>query len=245
LQKPPTLNRAMLILLAPNAKNATPSSNNNYFAFQYNPEKLLHTFNQGMPQATAGYSTPDVAEPPVEQFNLTFDLDSVDPNPPIQDQIAAEFGVHPALAMLELMMQPQVISGKAVMPVVVFKWGTNRSVPVRIVGMNVEEKTFNPTLNPTTATVTLTLRVLTASEVATNAGAKSAYTSYQNAQATLVDKYRTQTGQGSPGDVGVAAGASAAVGSAVASGSVAAASGVLKSKTKIQQATKASKRTYA
>ena len=45
------MNRGTLILLAPNAKGASISPKNIFFAFQYNPEKLLHTFNQAAASA--------------------------------------------------------------------------------------------------------------------------------------------------------------------------------------------------
>ena len=191
----PSLNRGILILLAPNAKDANISQTNSYFVFQYNPEKLIHTFNQGLPIALSEHS--EATSCPVELFNLTFDLDSLDLEPLDQNQISTDLGIHPALAILESMMQPQTISGQKVLPIVVLRWGANRSVPVRIVSMNVEEKTFDQKLNPTRATVELTLRVLSASEVVNSSGARSVYANHQSVQVALADKYRIQTGQGS------------------------------------------------
>jgi hypothetical protein len=241
----PSLNRGVLILLAPNAKDANISSTNTYFVFQYNPEKLLHTINQATSQVASGNSTTEVAGPPVELFNLTFDLDSLDLDPPNQNQIADELGIHPALAMLESMMQPQTVNGQIIMPTAVFKWGANRLVAVRVVNISVEEKTFNQTLNPTRATVTLSLRALNASEVTNSVGARNTYTSHLKQRETLVDKYRTQTGQAFPG--GAVSGASAASGSAALGSTTAGtnplaqASGV--AQTRIQTKTKQTNRT--
>jgi hypothetical protein len=244
----PSLNRGLLILLAPNTKDANISSANTYFVFQYNPEKLLHTVNQATSQAALGNSTTEVAGPPVELFNLTFDLDSSDLDPPNQNQIADELGIHPALAMLELMMQPQTINDQIILPTAVFRWGANRSVAVRVVNLSVEEKTFDQILNPIRATVTLTLRVLNASEVTNSVGARNVYTSHQNQRGTLVGKYRTQTGQAFPG--GAVSGASAASGAAVLGSTTAGtnplaqASGVAQSKsqTKTKQIINVSKK---
>jgi hypothetical protein len=195
LPSQPNNSRGTLILLASNAKDANISASNVYFTFQYNPEKLLHTFNQANPNAAANTST-DQPVVPSEFFNLSFELDSVDLDPPSQNQSSADLGLHPALAMLEIMMQPQVVGKQTYLPIVVFKWGTKRSVPVRLVGMSVEEKSFDVTLNPTRATVNLSLRVLDAAEVNNNLGARSVYLSHQNTQASLVGAYELQTGQG-------------------------------------------------
>ncbi len=200
----PNINRGTLILLAPNAKDASISQQNVFFVFQYNPEKLLHTFNQSLPSALAA-NTSDPQWFPSELFNLTFELDSTDLDPPAQNQTLTNFGVHPALAMLELMMQPQVVGKQTSLPIVVFKWGSNRSVPVRLISMSVEEQSFDVILNPTRAMVSLTLRVLDASEVNGNPGAQSVFSSHQGVRATLVDAYKLQTGQATfVGGVGVA-----------------------------------------
>jgi hypothetical protein len=195
LPSQPSINRGTLILLAPNATDASISPKNIYFVFQYNPEKLLHTFNQAMSSAL-GANTPDPQGTPNELFYLTFELDSLDIEPPSQNQNSAGLGLHPDLAMLELMMQPQVAGKQTSVPIVVFKWGAKRSVAVRFVSMSVEEKSFDVALNPTRATVSLTLRVLDAAEINNNPGAKGVFMSHQNVQATLVDAYKVQTGQG-------------------------------------------------
>jgi hypothetical protein len=147
--------------------------------------------------------------------------------------------------MLESMMQPQTVNGQIIMPTAVFKWGANRLVAVRVVNISVEEKTFNQTLNPTRATVTLSLRALNASEVTNSVGARNTYTSHLKQRETLVDKYRTQTGQAFPG--GAVSGASAASGSAALGSTTAGtnplaqASGV--AQTRIQTKTKQTNRT--
>jgi hypothetical protein len=206
LPSQPSINRGTLILLSPNAKDAAISASNSYFVFQFNPEKLLHTFNQTAQSALATNSTTESQELPSEMFNLTFELDSTDLDLPSQNQTAADLGIHPALAMLENMMQPQT-AGKQ--PIVVFKWGAKRLVAVRLVGMSVEEKAFDATLNPTRATVSLVLKVLDASEVGNSSGAKDVCISHQNVRTTLVDAYKMQTGQAFPtGTVGAAVAAS-------------------------------------
>ncbi len=204
----PSINRGTLILLAPNAKDSTISSSNPYFAFQYNPEKLLHTFNQAASSALAANTSTEVQGSPYELFNLTFDLDSTETDPSAQNQSSVGFGLHPALAMLELMMQPQTVGKQTLPPIVVFRWGAKRVVAVRFLSMSIEEKSFDITLNPTRASVNLVMKVLNASEINNNPGARDICSGHDNVRATLVNMYKLQTGQASPLDatVGTATG---------------------------------------
>ncbi len=213
----PSINRGTLILLAPNAKDANISSSNVYFTFQYNPERLLHTFNQNIPGAAANPSANQQLAP-TEYFSLTFELDSVDLDASSQSQISTGLGLHPGLAMLELMMQPQVVGKQTYLPIVVFKWGAKRSVAVRVVSMSVEEKSFDMTLNPTRATVSLSLRVLDGAEVNHSPGARNIFSSHQNTQASLVAVYEQQKGQGTVTGASGAAGLSGASAMAGAGG---------------------------
>ncbi len=208
----PSLNRGTFILLAPNATDANISSSNVFFVFQYNPETLIHIVNQGTPPSDSplGVANEQPGVPP-ELFNLTFELDSLDVDPPAQNQNSG-FGLHPALAMLELMMEPQVVGTKTYMPIVVFKWGANRSVAVRIVTMNVEEKAFDEILNPVRATVSLSLQVLAQRDVNGNLGARGVYASHQNMRSSLVSAYMLQTGQGSIAGASGVSGSSSSVG---------------------------------
>jgi hypothetical protein len=188
--------RGTLLLLAPNAKGASISPKNIFFAFQYNPEKLLHTFNAAA-SAIGANPSGELQDTPTELFYLTIDLDSIEIDASSQNQSSANLGLHPALAMLELMMKPQIAAGKTSMPVVVFKWGAKRSVAVRFVSMSVEEKSFDVSLNPTRASVSLCLRVLGVAEIGNNPGARDVCLSHENVRVTLVDAYKLQTGQAS------------------------------------------------
>jgi hypothetical protein len=195
LPSQPSINRGTLILLGPNATDASISTKNVFFTFQYNPEKLLHTFNQTLPSASGVNTSLDLQVTPSEVFYLTFELDSIDIESSSQNQSLSDLGLHPALAMLELMMQPQMVGKQTFLPIVIFKWGAKRSIAVRIVSMSVEEKSFDITLNPTRASVSLSLRVLDATEINSNPGARNVYSSHQNVQTTLVDAYKLRTGQ--------------------------------------------------
>jgi hypothetical protein len=198
LPSQPSTSRGTLILLAPNAKDANISTNNIYFVFQYNPEKLFHTFNQESTSTLAPNTYTDPQVIPAEFFNLTFELDSTDTDPSAQNQSSANLGIHPALAMLELMMQPQAVNNQTTFPIVVFVWGAKRTVAVRFISMSIEEKSFDFSLNPTRATVNVSMRVLDAAETNNNPGAHNVCLNNQNVRATLVDAYKLQTGQINP-----------------------------------------------
>lgn len=51
-------------------------------------------------------------------------------------------------------------------PTVLFIWGPGRIVPVRVTGLTITEKLYDPLLNPTHAEAQLSLRVLTPDELA-------------------------------------------------------------------------------
>lgn len=97
------------------------------------------------------------------------------------DPIAAAFGVLPQLATLELMVHPKADSllGAAVdallgldddagfssskkpnPPLVLFIWGHKRVLPVNITSMNITETEFSTLLDPTRATVSVSLTVI-------------------------------------------------------------------------------------
>lgn len=204
----PNVNRGVLILLAPDATDPAISVKNIYFMFQYNPEKLLHILN---PTEQLTFAKEAEAKfPPAEFFNLTFELDSLDveADAPLKKQVTPDFGVHPALAMLEQMMQIQQGKGNQTSnPVVVFKWGQKRLLPVYLVSMSVEEKTFDSTLNPTRASVSLILRVLTAAEISSNQAARKVFEGHQKDQSMLVEVYKSLTGQAPDIKPGAAMGA--------------------------------------
>jgi hypothetical protein len=50
-------------------------------------------------------------------------------------------------------------------PVVLFVWGPQRIVPVRVTSLNITEKLYDPLLNPTQAEAQISLKVLTPDEV--------------------------------------------------------------------------------
>ena len=164
--------------------------NSTLFNFQFNPESLIHTFGSVQGAGAVANTTQD---PTTELFNLTFDLESDDVDPQEQNQTTNDYGLHPVLAVIESMMQPQTTTGnQAQQPTVVFKWGTNRVVTAQLVSLNVYEKAFDTVLNPTKVTVSLSMRVLQRSELKTNSAAYNICVAHLNLRNTLVGLYKKE-----------------------------------------------------
>lgn len=116
------------------------------------------------------------------------------PNP-VAAGLATVSGVYTRLAAIEMLQYPTAPSGagllgtvsasvgptglsvggssaaqssavpRAQVPVVLFVWGPQRIVPVRVTNLSITEKLFDRFLNPTHADVRITLRVLTPDEL--------------------------------------------------------------------------------
>jgi hypothetical protein len=75
---------------------------------------------------------------------------------------------------------PQTKVPRAEVPTVLFIWGPQRIVPVRVTSLSITEMLYDALLNPTRADVSITLTVLTPEELAASSGelkeiAKGAY----------------------------------------------------------------------
>ena len=151
-------------------------------AFQYNPQSLARTLeaqSQGGGEGGASDAF-RLTGAPIETIKLEAEIDAVD-QLDAGSATVAELGLHPQLAMLELLVYPssalviantillavgtiEVIPPQA--PVVLFIWGPKRILPVRITEFSVTEEAFDPKLNPIRAKVSLGLRVLSYNDLA-------------------------------------------------------------------------------
>lgn len=173
----------------------------NVIVFQYNPEKLSRTLAERAKSAepgNAGAAREDVQRvqgPPVETITLQIVLDAADQlSEPEQHPQAVQFGLHPALAALELLLYPSSEQMLAIeilgtagsaqitpydLPLTLFVWGKSRVVPVRLTTFSVTEQAYDQQLNPIRAQVNLGLRVLTYMELQTTSLGRGAYVAYQ------------------------------------------------------------------
>jgi hypothetical protein len=147
---------------------------------QFNPDSLQRSL---APQTTAGDGQGDRTEalrligPAVETWKFDAEIDASD-----QLNLASPTGIHPQLAVLELLIQPpstqlrtnQLLAGIGTLevapvetPLTLFVWGGTRVLPVRLTELSITEDAFDADLNPMRATVSLGLRVLTVNDLPT------------------------------------------------------------------------------
>jgi hypothetical protein len=117
----------------------------------------------------------------VETISLDVEFDATDMlEHPDQNRTAANMGIHPQLAALEMILYPKsslVIANTVLAalgtleivppegPFTLFIWGAKRVLPVRLTDFSVTEEAYDTNLNPIRAKVTLGLRVLSYSDL--------------------------------------------------------------------------------
>ena len=109
--------------------------------------------------------------PAVETIKLEAELDATDQLEfPNQYPMATQYGLHPQLAQLEMLINPTVetlqrddaLANAGTLeiipleqPLTLFVWSSSRVVPVRLTDFSVTEEAFDPNLNPIRAKVSL------------------------------------------------------------------------------------------
>ena len=200
----PALQKGALVTV--DALNPPPQT----IAFQYNPDSLRRTLQ---PQVVGGEQNDRsqmvrFSGAPIETFTLEIELDSVDLSG-VADVTVASDGVLPTLYALELLAYPtsssvnaaagELSSGEmeiapAAAPLTLFVFGGRRVVPVRITQYDIVEQAFDQQLTPIRATVSLTMRALSYSDLATTAPGYSQFMVYQQTKESLAPGGRTPRG---------------------------------------------------
>lgn len=147
----------------------------NVIRFQYNPETLTRSLSA----RTSGSSEENprdplrVIGPPRENIKVEIFISAADALE-AGSSLAEAQGIHTRLAALELLLYPriarviynevkkklgwvEVMAPKA--PLIIFVWGPQRVLPVRISGMTIVEEQFDPDLRPIAARVSLDMVV--------------------------------------------------------------------------------------
>lgn len=142
--------------------------------FQYNPDTMTRRVEaraSGSEDAERSEAL-RLAGPPRETITLSVEFDEKDD--PLMSQ-GTGLGITPPLAALELFLYPTVGSVIANMalaqlgsieivppqaPLTLLVWGPGRVLPVRLTDLSITEEQFDTLLNPTRATVELSLSVL-------------------------------------------------------------------------------------
>jgi hypothetical protein len=173
----------------------------NVIVFHYNPGELSRnlTYRTAPAEASnvgaAREETQRVLGPPVEAINLTMELDAADQlSEPERHAPAANHGLQPALAALELLLYPstaQLLRNRTLaqvgraqicpedIPLVLFVWGPSRVLPVRLTDFSITEQAFDQELNPIRAKVDLGMKVLTYMELQETSLGYNAYLATQ------------------------------------------------------------------
>ena len=148
-------------------------------ALQYNPDSLSRTLQiQAVPGGQDGVRVDALRlrGPAIETIKLEAELDATDQLEfPRDNPLAVQFGLHPQLAQLEMLVNPTVETLLAddnmanngtleiiplEQPLTLFVWSKTRVVPVRLTDFSITEEAFDPNLNPIRAKVSLGMRVL-------------------------------------------------------------------------------------
>ncbi|MYS89084.1 MULTISPECIES: hypothetical protein [Streptomyces] len=157
--------------------------------------------------------------PAQETWKFTAEIDATD-----QFEIAAPDGIHPQLAVLEMLVQPTSaqlreasrLSKKGTieispieMPLTLFTWGSKRVMPVRLTELSINESAFDVDLNPIRASLSIGLKVLTVSDLPLGHPGAELYYAHLAQKERLAGAART-AGLGSlglrPGDITVGRG---------------------------------------
>lgn len=143
--------------------------------FQYNPETMTRRL-----EARSAGGDGDQGEatrltgPPKETITLSIEIDATDQLEEAHP-ITTKVGIYPSLSALEMMLYPKsalviantVLSALGTIeilpvegPFILFAWGANRVLPVRITSFSITEEAYDTLLNPIRAKVELSLSVL-------------------------------------------------------------------------------------
>src|SRR6266568_3392752 len=150
---------------------------------QYNPDSLSRSL---LVQGVGGEGGDPLEAlrlkgPPVETIKVEAEIDATDQLEfPDSNKTAADYGIHPQLAELEVLVYPssdqlknaeqQAKSGRleiapAEAPLTLFMWSKSRVMPVRLTEFSITEEAFDTALNPIRAKISLGLRVLSVTDL--------------------------------------------------------------------------------
>jgi hypothetical protein len=173
-------------------------------ALQYNPDSLSRTLQiQATPGGQDGVRVDALRlrGPAVETIKVEAELDATDQLEfPTQFPLAVQYGLHPQLAQLEMLINPTVETLVAddnmansgtleiiplEQPLTLFVWSKRRVVPVRLTDFSVTEEAFDVQLNPIRAKVSLGLRVLNVDDLGFDSPGGQLFMSYLTSKESL------------------------------------------------------------
>jgi hypothetical protein len=166
--------------------------------FQYNPDEMTRTL-QARAATGSGISggarneALRLAGAPIENISLAVDIDAAD-QLETGGLLASTLGLHPQLASLEMLLYPKtrtVLANAALAaagsielvpveaPLTLLVWGIKRVLPVRLTQFSIVEQAYDAGLNPIRARVSLGLRVLSYSDLASTSPGYHVFLAHQ------------------------------------------------------------------
>lgn len=203
LSSSPRVVKAGLVLVDPKSAQVR-----RVIALQYNPEKLTRSLQmQGMGEPVDRAEALRLRGPAVETFRIEAEIDAADQLEfPDRHTTTVEAGIAPQLAVLEGLVNPaagDLLASRALAAagtleiapmesaLVLFVWGANRIVPVRVTDFSIVEEAFDPLLNPINATVTLDLRSLSVDDLGFDHKGGGLFMAYLQSRERLAGKAAT------------------------------------------------------
>ena len=200
----PKLVKAGLVVVEPETAQVL-----RVISLQYNSDAL----SRSLQVQTTGGDGHDRTEPvrfkgpAVETYKLEADIDATAQLEfPAQNPTAGAYGIGPQLALLESLMYPtaaqlsrvdsQASSGTLeiapmLAPLVLFVWGKNRIVPVKVTDFSINEEAFDAALNPIRAKVNLGLRVMSVDDLGFSSRGGSLFMAYLQSKERLAGKVQS------------------------------------------------------
>lgn len=175
---------------------------------QYNPDSLTRSLQiHGASQDGGDRSEAlRLTGPPSETIKLEAELDAADQREKAQSgQTLMQNSLHAQLAALETIVYPPSgrvrellnLAAGGVMeiapveaPLTVFVWSSQRVLPVRITEFSVTEEEFDTELNPTRAKVSLSMRVLSYTDLGFDHKGARLFTVYHETKEASATLYR-------------------------------------------------------
>jgi len=207
LSTSPQLLKAGLVVL-----DAASGSVTRTIALQYNPETLSRSFQV---QGVGGDAGAEKAQPfrlkgpAIETIKFEAEIDATDSlEQPDQNANAVLYGVAPQLAVLEALVNRSVKEMLAIneesksgtleilppeAPLLLFVWGANRVVPVRLTDLSITEEAFDAALNPVRAKVSIGLRVMSTDDLGFDHRGGSAFINHLRSRESLAGKTGSAT----------------------------------------------------
>lgn len=171
-------------------------------AFQYNPESLTRSLQaRGAGEGGDRNEALRLTGPPIESISIEAELDATDQLEfPEDNATVVEVGLHAQLAALESVLYPssarlaenhaRAANGELeIIPVmaslVLFVWGRQRVVPVRLSDFSVVEEGFDVNLNPLRVRLSVNMTVMSTSDLNFESRAAGIYRVYQRGREQL------------------------------------------------------------